>query len=288
VKHYQLDLFQNIDRAVIGVYGNGWIRVLVGQFQVEHLQEIARAEREVEAESSRGDDETGVYPILQERTRGPGEFAQLAEAMSLFLGPNAEALRTVLSQGLSDRGSIYHAWPNDHIWITSNSQELLYLALDLWEGVGADNLLDDPSFRRLYESRPHAPLLWVGVPETAPVPSPFTTLEAEIDVRDFVRPTVILGFKSPDEANANYPSIDNLVKEMAAMIQAVASAASATPNDPMARSLQHLHSNEELARAAETFRARAVASASIIEVEIKVPIDDFKTLFASVANEMMR
>jgi hypothetical protein len=287
VEHYQLDLFRNIDQLVFAAYPSGWVAVLVGQFDVDHLTQIARTERVVEAEFTRGPDEA-LYTVLREGTV-PAERAlvrRVIGAVTAILisdwGPLGEAVVRVAEPS----GELFEAWPTEHIWIISNSQERFTEALDLYDGLGLDDLLDDPAFTRLYESRPHSALVWLGVPESELVPAPYTTVEVEIDIRASIIPSVILSLHTPEEVNAQYPEVDRLIQRLAQGLRAVPEAARDPFHAaPISAWIIRLGLENILARAAETFQARALASAKVIGIEIQFPLRDFKSLFVALADE---
>lgn len=295
--HWRLDPLRNIDQLILGVYDNGWVAAMVGQFDPPHLISLARANRAVEGATQRGGTEENPegYTVLHERTQGaPQAIRLLIDTINALVAriqyAGWQPVLTSLARSLDDTGRLVQAWPSEHIWLASSQPQLLNQALDLWDGAGGDHLLLDPAFSALYKSRPHRALVWVGLPATAGIPQPLDTLQIELDLRDFVTPKLILGYETPENTEGHYAAVDRFVQGLRSVLQRLPEeiAQNRVALDPDTAAIDRLGLTPILVSAAERMRVQIFKQARVTEIQAPLTLTQFERLLAIICNALMR
>ncbi|NUP88902.1 MAG: hypothetical protein HUU25_03665 [Candidatus Sumerlaeia bacterium] len=295
VDHWHVDPVRNIDKAVYARYdGGAWLTVLVGQYEPDHLMSLLSAQGALGTAQRGGTEDVDPYTLLEVRARGGMPENLFDSAVNLMvnqlpnLGPAATALRT----GDVVRDSVFHAWPTRNIWLRSNDRTLMGQALDLWDGVPGEDLLDDRAFTALYNARPHSALLWAGMPRTAGLPSPLATMELELDIRDYFSPTLIFGFDTEEAASAALAPWERLAEGarqwMTSIEQQAADTLSQDPMTRLAGQVEGLELTQIFYDLAGRLRVQLIRPQRIIQIAMPLPINDFKTVLIALTRAFHR
>jgi hypothetical protein len=292
VRHWHLDPLRNIDQLVFAIYDRGWVAVMVGQFDPPHLIDLARSEGHLQGTEQRAPAEgEETYPVIREQLDSPPIPLQLVlgaltHLPAAFVPPTWTPVVGALEQRMADTPQLSQSWPSEHIWVQASDRTLLNAALDLWDKPAKNNLLNDSPFAALYNSRPHAALLWIGMPSSAGVPQPLSTFQAEVDIRDYITPKVILGYDTSEATETNGAPVDQWAQALAGQLQAMPEAVAERPGalDPVTADLNRLGLVDILGRAGAELTSQVLTTAKVIEISAPLPLDDFKRVFAVLAN----
>jgi hypothetical protein len=288
--HWRLDPLRDIDQVVVALYDDGWIVAMVGKFDSDHMVGVLREEGRLANLSVRpGTQERESYPMAEVETRGRGLLAAVAEPLSRHLGEAGSAL-SVLNNASQTEGRILIAWPSPNMTVVSNSRSIIGYSLDLWEDVPGESLFGEPTFEDLYESRPHSAPVWVGFPRTFGFTAPLSTLQIELDIRDFFTPKVILGYETEEHTETSMTGVERAVTaagdwlgEFPTLIR--------DPfyrDDPLISWVSRWELADIFARVGPLLNAVLITEAQVIEIELPLEINEFKRIFAALAQEVVR
>ncbi|MBN1477276.1 hypothetical protein JXA47_11030 [Candidatus Sumerlaeota bacterium] len=290
VDHWRLDPLRDVDQVVLALYDDGWLVAMVGKFDSDHMIGVLREEGELAELSVRpGTEERESYPMAEVEARGQGLFAAVVNPLMRYLGEAGSALRVLSGSPQADRRTLI-AWPSENIMVVSDNRSRMGYTLDLWENVPGESLLDEPGFGDLYESRPHSAPVWVGFPRTFGFTAPLSTLQIELDIRDFFTPKLILGYETQENAETSMSGVERAVRTAGDWLATFPELV----RDPFARDdpLINWVSRWELAdifaRVGPLLSAVLIKEAQVIEIEMPLEIDEFKRIFAALAQEVVR